>query len=100
MADGSRTPSVVVAPVELDYASCVGFARDLDVAFGSAAGVIVADFAGTTFCDSSGLKVLVGAAKRAAASGRRFEVRSPSRMLCRMASILGASSLLGMPPCN
>lgn len=88
---------VVVAPVELDFASAPEFERDVDAAFATGGDVVVADFATTTFCDSSGLKVLVHAATRASARGQRFEIRSPPRMLSRMAGILGASSLLGLP---
>ena len=88
---------VVVAPVELDFASAPSFHHGLDAAFATGGDVVVADFAGTTFCDSSGLKVLVQAATRAHARGQRFEVRDPPRMLCRMAGILGASALLGLP---
>lgn len=88
---------MVVAPVELDYASAADFGRDLDAAFATGAYLVVADFGATTFCDSSGLKVLVHAANHANARKQRFEVRHPSRMLLRMAAILGASSLLGLP---
>ncbi len=90
-------PAVVVAPVELDYASAFRFARELAGAFATGAEAVVADFGSTTFCDSSGLKVLVHAATGAKARGQQFEVRSPPRMLCRMAGILGATALLGLP---
>ena len=91
-------PAVVVAPVELDFASAPGFARGLDAALTAGVDLVVADLGSTTFCDSSGLKVLVHAARRAKAHGQRLEVRNPSRMLCRMAGIVGAASLLGLPP--
>jgi anti-sigma B factor antagonist len=87
---------VVQAPEELDLASAPAFQGDLDEAFASGADVVVADMGGATFCDSSGLKVLVQAARRARASGQRFELRNPSRMLRRTIDILGASALLGL----
>lgn len=94
----ARAPEVVVAaPVELDVATASGFAGELEAAFASGAGAVVADFASTTFCDSSGFKVLVHAASRAKAGPQRFEVRSAPRMLCRMAGIFGATELLGLP---
>ena len=89
-------PVVVRAPEELDLASAPAFRSELDGALRSGADVVVADMGGTTFCDSSGLKVLVHAAQRAQASGQRFELRHPSRMLRRTADIVGASALLGL----
>ena len=56
----------------------------------------VAEIGGVYVWDSSGLKVLVHAARRAKANGQRFEVRSPSRMLRRAVEIVGASALLGL----
>ena len=96
MPDDPVPPAVVPAPAELDLATAAAFRSELDHAFRSGAGVVVADMGATTFCDSSGLKVLVHAAQRAQASGQRFELRRPARMLCRMVDILGASSLLGL----
>lgn len=96
MPEHPPLPAVVVAPVELDYASAPQFRRDLDAAFATGAYLVVADFGSTTFCDSSGLKVLVHAARHANDRKQRFEVRHPSRMLLRMVEILGATSLLGL----
>lgn len=95
--DPAPPRAVVVAPVELDYASAPQFRRDLDAAFATGAQLVVAEFGSTTFCDSSGLKVLVHAAKHARAHEQRLEIRHPSRMLLRMARIVGAASLLGLP---
>lgn len=88
--------AVVVAPVELDLASAPEFARSLDAALTAGVDVVVADLGSTTFCDSSGLKVLVNAAQGARASGQRFEVRRPSPMLRRTVEVLGATALLGL----
>lgn len=96
MSEDRPAPTVVVAPVELDYASAAQFGRDLDAAVTSGVSLVAADLGRTTFCDSSGLKVLVHAAKLAKAREQRFEVRNPSRMLLRMAGILGATSVLGL----
>jgi anti-sigma B factor antagonist len=98
LREDAAPPAVVVAPSELDIASAPAFARDIAAAFDAGAEAVVADFSGTTFCDSSALKVLVNAAKHADAHGLRFEICGPSRMLCRMAAVLGASALLGLPP--
>lgn len=89
---------MVVAPAELDIASADAFGRDIAAAFHMGALSVVADLGGTTFCDSSGFKVLVNAAAHAKAHGRTMKIRNPSPMLRRMATILGASTLLGLPP--
>ena len=100
MPEDRLRPAVVVAPVELDFASAPGFGRALEAAFATGAYRVVAEFGSTTFCDSSGLKVLVHAAQRAKAGEQWFEVRNPPRMLRRMAGILGATALLGLPADN
>jgi anti-anti-sigma factor len=96
VSDGEQLPAVVRAPAELDLATAPAFRSALDVALSTGAGVVVADMGGTTFCDSSGIKVLVHAAERAQRGGQRFSVRSPSRALQRTIEIVGASALLGL----
>jgi anti-anti-sigma factor len=94
----TASTGVVVAPAEVDVATSPAFERDIADAFVTGSGSVVVNFASTTFCDSSGLRVLVNAAKHAQALGRRFEVRNPPLMLRRMAEILGASALLHIGP--
>ena len=97
---GPREPGagvcVVLAPGELDLATAPAFRTALDAAFTSGAQVVVADFGGTTFCDSSGVKVLVHAALRAQRGGQRFELRGTSPALRRTVDIVGATALLGL----
>jgi ABC-type transporter Mla MlaB component len=54
----------------------------------------VVDFARTTFCDSTALRLLVNAARQAHASGCRLELVHPPRQLLVMAEVLGVSDLL------
>ena len=88
--------TVVVAPVELDYATAPLLAHHLDAALADGAAVVVADLSMTTFCDSSGLRALVRAAQRAGRSGQRLELRDPPAGLVRIAGIVGASEQLGL----
>ena len=97
VAEEAGRLAVVLAPAELDIATAAAFGRDIAAAYDAGAGTVAADLGGTTFCDSSGLKVLVNTALHAKANGLQFEIRNPSRLLCRMAAILGASELLGIP---
>ena len=94
------TPSraVVVPPVEIDYGTADDFALEISQAFASGATTVAIDFSAVTFCDSIGLRVLVHAAKRARASGATFVILAPTRPLLRLADILQASDLLGLPP--
>lgn len=87
---------VVRAPAELDLATAEGFRAALDGAFTSEVDLVVVDLGGTTFCDSSGIKVLVHAATRARRAGRRFALRGTSPTLRRTIDIVGATALLGL----
>ena len=88
---------VVVPPVEIDYGTADDLARDIANAFDTGASTVAVDFAGVTFCDSMGLRVLVHAAKRARAVDGSFVIVNPTRPLLRLADILQASEVLGLP---
>jgi len=96
MVDGPAV--IVVPPPELDLASAGELEQDISDAYLAGAGKVTVDFAAVMFCDSSGLRVLVNAAKLARSRGRLFEVGNPTRQLVLMASIVGASEVLDLPP--
>ena len=52
---------------------------------------VVADFAGVTFMDSSGLRVLVDAAMLAAKVGKTFVIANPQTAIKRVVEISGLS---------
>ena len=89
---------IVVPPLELDLASAGGLEQDISNAYLAGAGKVTVDFASVLFCDSSGLRVLVNAAKLARRRGTLFEVCNPTQQLLQMASIVGASDTLDLPP--
>lgn len=95
--DGPPQRVVVVPPVEIDVCTAPLLAAQLRDALDRGAAVTV-DFGGVRFCDSSGLRVLVQAAKQSRALGRTFVVHSPTLRLRRLADVLGATDLLGLPP--
>jgi anti-sigma B factor antagonist len=86
--------AVVVPPVEIDLASADRLADGIAAAFAAGAGPVHVDFSGVTFCDSTGLRVLVAAAERAREAGRHFGVLHPTRQSTIMAAVLGAAELL------
>lgn len=55
---------------------------------------VVADFAGVTFMDSSGLRVLVDAAMSATGVGKTFAIANPQVAIRRIIEISGLSDLL------
>lgn len=50
---------------------------------------VVADFAGVTFMDSSGLRVLVDASSAAASAGKTFAIANPQAAIKRVVEISG-----------
>jgi len=56
--------------------------------------LVVADFAGVTFMDSSGLRALVDAAASAAAAGKKFAISNPQPAIRRVVEISGLSGHL------
>lgn len=91
-------PLVIVPPTEIDYGSADGLVAALTEAFSSGAGAVAVDFSAVTFCDSTGLRVLINAAKHARAAGVDFTVQHPTRRLLLLADLLGAADLLRLPP--
>ena len=89
--------AVIVPPPEIDISTANEFGADIADAFAAGARTVTVDFAAVTFCDSSGLKVLINAAKVARAMDRAFVVRNPTRSLLRMADLLQATTLLRLP---
>ena len=56
-----------------------------------ATSLVVADFAGVTFMDSSGLRALVDAAATAVAAGKKFAISNPQTAIRRVVEISGLS---------
>jgi anti-sigma B factor antagonist len=71
---------------ELDVATRTSIEPALMAAI-EAAGPIILDLGGLTFCDSSGLATLIAAHDRAAATGSSFAVRNASAPVRRLFEI-------------
>jgi anti-anti-sigma factor len=95
MAPGTAGPPVVVTlPDEIDLNNHAAMAATLLGALDTP-GVIIADMTGTTFCDSSGMRVLVAAWDRARASGSTLRiVIQPEGAVARALAILGIDTML------
>jgi anti-anti-sigma factor len=62
----------------------------------SGAAIVAADMTGTTFCDSMGVRTLVMAHKRAAASSAELRVVVPSAGIRRIMAITRVDTVLRM----
>ena len=88
------SPVVVTLPGEIDITNSAATKATL-LGLLDNPGLVVADMTGTTFCDSSGLRVLIIARNRAAASGctLRIVIR-PDSSVARSLAILGMDRML------
>jgi len=91
-------PAVVTLPAEIDMDNADRVGADLQAAFAPGVTVVVADMTATTFCDSRGVRALVLAHKRAAASGAELRLAAPSASVLRVLGVLGLDGLLAIYP--
>lgn len=91
--DSDATPPTVTASGELDAASSTEFARAIDRVLGMGAGITL-DLGAVTFIDSSALRVVSLALRRAEDEGQAFSVPAASDAVRRIFEITGLSSFL------
>ena len=95
MAEKTAGPRAIVAlPGEIDITNSAAIKASLLLVL-DGPGLVIADMTGTTFCDSSGLRMLIVARDRAAASGctLRIVIR-PDSSVARSLAILGMDRVL------
>jgi len=83
---------------ELDMATAPGLGRALGTALDAQPAVLALDFSELTFLDSTGLRVLITACRRALAEGRTFVVRSPNRSVLKTLQLTGIDKLMVIEP--
>ncbi|MET8509189.1 STAS domain-containing protein [Streptomyces sp. NPDC004787] len=59
---------------------------------------IVIDLQNSSFCDSTGLNLLLAARERALAAGNRITLAAPSHQMIRLLEITGSADLFGLGP--
>lgn len=86
----------IIVDGEVDV-SCANELRDalLDAQEQDAQPVVV-DLANVPYIDSTGIGVLVGAARRSKEAGTSFVVTNPQRNVARVLSLLGVGAELGV----
>jgi anti-anti-sigma factor len=86
---------VLVVRGEIDVAVVTQFAQELDALVGTSIerqdAKMVVDLAGVGFIDSSGVRELLNAQRRAQSSGGEILLRSPSAPCLRVLEVSGAS---------
>jgi anti-anti-sigma factor len=99
VADPQDVPAVVVAlPAEIDMANADRVSQQLGSAFTPGVKTVIADMTATTFCDSSGISMLVRAHKQAAANNTELRLVVPSTVVLRALRLVQMDDLLPIYP--
>jgi anti-anti-sigma factor len=93
---GERRVCVRVAG-ELDVASAALLSEVLAAAVVSEVGDVDVEMSETTFCDSTGLTVLLAAERRLRRTGRQLRIVEASRSVRRLLALSGTHHLVGPP---
>ena len=81
---------------ELDMATAPGLARDLHTALDARPSTLALDLSELTFLDSTGIRVLITASRRAEDQGCSFVLRSPRRSVLKALRLTGVDRLMGI----
>jgi anti-sigma B factor antagonist len=91
-------PVVIALPAEIDMANAGRARQQLGSALVPSVATVIADMTATTFCDSSGISMLVRAHKQAAADGTQLRLAVPSAAVRRTLALVQVDSLLPVYP--
>ena len=86
-------PTVVTLPAKVDMAASRSLCGQLGSALATA-DTVIADLTATTFCDPSGVHILLLAQEQAAATGVELRLVVPSASVLRALAAMGADWLL------
>ena len=89
---------MVPLPAEIDLDNADQIGRQLDAALAPGVATVVADMTATRFCDTSGVRMLVLAHKKAAAHNAELRVVIPSADVLRVLGILKVDRVLRIYP--
>ncbi|MEV6211534.1 STAS domain-containing protein [Kitasatospora sp. NPDC051914] len=81
---------------ELDHDSAGPFREALDTAVAEPPPLVVVDCSGLSFCDSTGLNLLLRARLAALSNGGEVVLAGPTPMVQRMLEITGAGEIFGV----
>lgn len=99
MANSQHLPPVVITlPAEIDIANADEVGRQLGSAVAADVRTVIADMTATTFCDSSGIGMLVRAHKQAAANRTELWLVVPSTAVLRSLTLVSIDHLMPIYP--
>jgi len=103
MDDRNQAPqepkaALVAMPDEIDIANIGRLGAELSYACDSGPGIVIADMTRTTFCDASGVRMLVLAQKRATECGVELRVAVASPRVRRVLVLLGLDEIVPIYP--
>lgn len=90
--------AVVTLPEEIDMGNAALAGAELRAAIADGATVVIADLTGTTFCDSSGVRMLVLAARRAAHHDIDLRLAVTSTAVLRVFTVTGLDQVAPVYP--
>ena len=91
-------PVVIALPAEIDMTTAGPAGQQLGSAFAPSVATVIADMTATTFCDSSGISMLVRAHKQAAATSTQLRLAVPSTAVRRTLALVQVDTLLPVYP--
>lgn len=91
-------PEIVAFPLEVDITNAARLGWDLLAALRPGVAVVIADMTLTEFCDSSGIRQLVIANKRAKENLAQLRVVVTNRAVLRVLRVTGVDQLLDIRP--
>ena len=94
----ARPVVVVTMPAEIDVTNADRIGGELSMAIADGAGIVVADMTGTTFCNSSGISMLVLGHRQAAAKGAELRLAVSAAAVLRALKLVRMDSLLPIYP--
>ncbi|MFD3700032.1 STAS domain-containing protein [Streptomyces sp. NPDC058646] len=94
----SQQGTVVRVVGEMDMDRARQFRTALDEALADHPATIVVDLTALTFCDSSGLNVLLGARQAAVDLGCQLRLAGPNPQVVRLLEMTGADQLFPVSP--
>jgi anti-sigma B factor antagonist len=99
-ADANALDGSVVVRLqgELDMATAPALSRALDTALDTRPTSLVLDLADLTFVDSTGIRVLITACRRAGGQGCSFVLRAPRRAVLKALRLTGVDRLMVVEP--
>jgi anti-sigma B factor antagonist len=93
------TPAVVPLPAEIDITNAEEVLDRICAALEPGSATVIADMTATTFCDSSGVRHLLLAHRRASASGTQLRFAVPAASpVRRILAFTGADQVVAVYP--